>query len=88
MGGPEHVVVVDPSDEDYYPRDFSTSNPDNGRWYAYAREWEVNGTGLQEGFNLYLNDALEFSNVDDGGQTVAVRLYTQNGCSIDFALVD
>lgn len=86
MEGSENFVEVDPEDEDYYPRDFSASTPN--RWYAYAREWEVNGNGLSEGFNLYLNDSLEFSNVDQGGQEVAVRLYTQNGCVIDFTLVE
>jgi hypothetical protein len=81
----DYFVEVDPQAEDFFPRDFSMN--ETVRWYAYAREWEVNGSGLSEGFNFYLDDALEFSNTDQGGQNVALRLYTQNNCSIDFTLV-
>lgn len=83
------TLSVGPEDEGFFPRDFSEPSGGNtGRWYAYANEGEANGLGYAEGFNLRLNEDLEFSNVEDSGQTYAVRVYTRNGCSIDFSIVE
>jgi|GEM_PF-4869091 hypothetical protein len=81
------TLAISPDDEGFLPRDFSGPSA-SGRWYAYAREGVENGLGYAEGFNLQLNDDLEFTNVEDGSSSYAVRVYTKRGCSIDFALVE